>query len=222
MFGTEAQTELGDLKVVATKSGGPMKYIDRSAAGTFRTWRSVRLESVNSSKADVVFAGFCSPGLSKKLGDLKRAFGGARTHREGQPPEIRGKFIRAFSEPFPRSIKQDVSVLREGGEGRHHHLVHPQGAAAARLREVVRRCVGIRNRMGYRKGRPELAADELRDLSFSAATVPEAAGPGLGGVRVDRPHPLGHGSRGNPAEVRGHQRLCRARPILCQLGGLPP
>src|SRR5258707_9906735 len=31
MFGTEAQTELGDLKVVATKSGGRMKYIDRSA-----------------------------------------------------------------------------------------------------------------------------------------------------------------------------------------------
>ncbi len=38
-------------------------------------------------------------------------------------------------------------------------------------------------------------------------------------VRVDRPHPLGHGSRGNPAEVRGHQRLCRARHVLCQLGG---
>jgi len=31
MFGTEAQTELGDLKVVAAKSGGRMKYFDRSA-----------------------------------------------------------------------------------------------------------------------------------------------------------------------------------------------
>jgi hypothetical protein len=40
----------------------------------FGTWRSVRLESVNCSKADVVFAGSCSPGVSKKLGDLKRAF----------------------------------------------------------------------------------------------------------------------------------------------------
>ena len=28
MFGTEAQTELDDLKVVATRSGGRMKYID--------------------------------------------------------------------------------------------------------------------------------------------------------------------------------------------------
>ena len=28
MFGTEAQTELDDLKVVATKSGGRMKFID--------------------------------------------------------------------------------------------------------------------------------------------------------------------------------------------------
>jgi len=28
MFGTEAQTELDNLKVVATKSGGRMKYID--------------------------------------------------------------------------------------------------------------------------------------------------------------------------------------------------
>jgi len=28
MFGTEAQTELDDLKVVAIKSGGQMKYID--------------------------------------------------------------------------------------------------------------------------------------------------------------------------------------------------
>jgi hypothetical protein len=28
MFGTEAQTELDDLKVVASKSGGRMKYID--------------------------------------------------------------------------------------------------------------------------------------------------------------------------------------------------
>jgi len=28
MFGTEAQTELDDLKVVATKSGGRTKYVD--------------------------------------------------------------------------------------------------------------------------------------------------------------------------------------------------
>jgi len=28
MFGTAAQTELDDLKVVATKAGGRMKYVD--------------------------------------------------------------------------------------------------------------------------------------------------------------------------------------------------
>ena len=113
----------------------------------------------------------------------------------------------------------DVSVLRKSGEGRHQHAVHPQGAAAARLREVVRRRVGIRNRVGHRKGGEGLAADELRDLSLGAAGVPRAAGQGLGGVRADRPHPVGHGSRGNPAEVRRHQCLCRDRHVLCQLGG---
>ena len=41
----------------------------------------------------------------------------------------------------------------------------------------------------------------------------------LGGVRADRPHPLGDRSRGNPAEIRRHQRLCRARHVLCELGG---
>ncbi len=41
MFGTEAQTELDDLKVVATKSGGPMKYIERSP------WKAVRLATLN-------------------------------------------------------------------------------------------------------------------------------------------------------------------------------
>ena len=86
----------------------------------------------------------------------------------------------------------DVSVLRKGGEGRHQHALHPQGAAAARLREVVRRRVGIRNRVGHRQGRQGLAADELRDLSLGAAAVPRAAGPGVGGVRADRPHPMGH------------------------------
>jgi hypothetical protein len=34
MFGTEAQTELDDLKVVATKSGGEMKYIARTGEGS--------------------------------------------------------------------------------------------------------------------------------------------------------------------------------------------
>jgi len=39
MFGTEAQTELDDLKVVATKAGGRMKYIDQALlaqSGCFR------------------------------------------------------------------------------------------------------------------------------------------------------------------------------------------
>jgi len=34
MFGTQAQTELDDLKVVATKSGGEMKYIARTGEGS--------------------------------------------------------------------------------------------------------------------------------------------------------------------------------------------
>ena len=54
MFGTEAQTELGDLKVVATKSGGRMKYIDRSAdwheADMPTASRNVRFRG-NSGKA---------------------------------------------------------------------------------------------------------------------------------------------------------------------------
>jgi hypothetical protein len=41
MFGTEAQTELDDLKVVATKSGGRMKYIERIP------WKAVRLATLN-------------------------------------------------------------------------------------------------------------------------------------------------------------------------------
>ena len=63
----------------------------------------------------------------------------------------------------------DVSVLRKGGEGRHHHAVRPQGAAAARLREVIRRRVGICNGVGHRKSCEGLAADEFRDLSLGAA-----------------------------------------------------
>src|SRR5260370_7975713 len=55
--------------------GGAARLPPIPIFGTFRTWRSVRLESVNCSKADVVFAGSCSPGVFKKLGDLKRPFG---------------------------------------------------------------------------------------------------------------------------------------------------
>ena len=69
----------------------------------------------------------------------------------------------------------NVSVLRESGEGRHQHAVHPQGTAAARLREIVRRRLGIRNGMGHWKGREGLAADELRDLSLGATGVPRVA-----------------------------------------------
>ena len=49
--------------------------------------------------------------------------------------------------------------------------------------------------------------------------VSRTAGPGVGGVRADRPHPLGQRSGGDPTEVRRHQRLCRARHGVCQLGG---
>ena len=72
----------------------------------------------------------------------------------------------------------DVSILRQGGEGRHQHAVHPQGTAAARLR-IVRRRMGIRNRLGHRKGSQGLAADELRDLSLGTAGVPRVTGQGV-------------------------------------------
>jgi hypothetical protein len=45
MFGTEAQTELDDLKVVATKSGGRMKYIERIP------WKAVRLPPSTTAPA---------------------------------------------------------------------------------------------------------------------------------------------------------------------------
>jgi len=45
MFRTEAQTELDDLKVVAIKSGGRLKYIDRSP------WKAVRLANLNDCAA---------------------------------------------------------------------------------------------------------------------------------------------------------------------------
>src|SRR5258706_14364989 len=76
-----------------------------SANGTFRTWRDVRLESVNCSKADVVFAGSCSPGISKKLGDLKRAFGRPNPSGRANHSRSGASLSVPFLEPFPRSIK---------------------------------------------------------------------------------------------------------------------
>ena len=78
------------------------------------------------------------------------------------------------------------------------HL-HPQGPAAARLREVVRRRLGIRDRLGYRQGRQGMAADDLRHLPFRIARLPRTARPGLGGVRDDRPHQMGDRSRRDPS-----------------------
>jgi hypothetical protein len=98
------------------------------------------------------------------------------------------------------------------------HAVHPQGAAAARLREIVRRRMGVRNRLGHRQGCQGLAADELRDLSLGAASVPRAARPGLGRVRV-RPAasggpPISRKSRRSSASPTSMPSSAR----LCQLG----
>ena len=98
----------------------------------------------------------------------------------------------------------DVSVLREGGEGGHHHDLHPQGPAAARLRKILRRRVGIRHGLGCRQGSQGLAADDLRHLSFRAAPIPRAARPGLGGVRVHRPYQMGKRSRRASGKIRSH------------------
>ena len=69
MFGTEAQTELGDLKVVATKSGGRMKYIDRSAdwheADMPTVFRNVRYQGQSGKHVLALsFSGF-DPGCAK-------------------------------------------------------------------------------------------------------------------------------------------------------------
>ena len=87
-----------------------------------------------------------------------------------KPEFVEGLHDRRPAQPVEvpvaaRRREADVSVLRQGGEVGHHHDLHPQGAAAARLREGVRRRVGVRDRRGHRQGRQGLAADELRDLS---------------------------------------------------------
>ena len=78
-------------------------------------------------------------------------------------------------------------------------------------REIVRRRLGIRDRLGYRQGRQGLAADDLHHLPLGAAPVPRSARPGVGGVRGLRPHQVGDRPRRDPAKVRGQQRLCRDR-----------
>ena len=61
------------------------------------------------------------------------------------------------------------------GQGRHHDRLHPQGAAARRLREVVAGRLGVRDGLGPRQGGQGLAADQLRHLSLGAAAVHRAA-----------------------------------------------
>src|SRR5260370_29924011 len=63
------------------------------------------LSPLNCSKADVVFAGSCSPGVSKKLGDLKRAFGRPNPSGRANHPRSGASLSVPFLEPFPRSIK---------------------------------------------------------------------------------------------------------------------
>ncbi len=82
---------------------------------------------------------------------------------------------------YDKAVKAGITTL----------CIH-KGSAAARLREILRRRMGVRNGVGHRQGCQRLAADELRHLSLGAASVPRAARPGLDRVRVHGPHPMGH------------------------------
>ena len=86
-------------------------------------------------------------------------------------------------------------VLREGGEVRHTHRLHPQGIAAGGLREVLARDLEARDGVGPGQGREGLAADHVRDLSLGAAPVHRAARSEPRAVREHGPHRLGDRSR---------------------------
>src|SRR5437879_9524915 len=94
-------------------------------------------------------------------------------HDRGPALPVEGRLVLAA-----RRYEADVPVLREDREVRHQHRVHPQGPAAARLREVVAQRLAVRDGGRSRQGRQGLAADQLRDLPLGAPRVPRAAGRG--------------------------------------------
>src|SRR5437762_3370699 len=87
----------------------------------------------------------------------------------------------------PRRREAHVPVLREGREGGHQHHLHPQGAPARGLPEVLGTGVAVQHRVGRGEGGEGLAADELRDLSLRPPDVPGATGRHALGLPADRP-----------------------------------
>ena len=94
-------------------------------------------------------------GAQRHHAQAARLDGGGRQGDRGLQAQFAGRATRSAIRWQPvqvpvaaRRRAADVSVLRQGGEGRHQHAVHPQGTAAARLREVVRRACGNTQPLG--------------------------------------------------------------------------
>ena len=102
-----------------------------------------------------------------------------------------------------------VPLLREGREVRHHDHLHPQGPAAGRLRDVVARRLGVRDRQGRRQGGQGLAEDQLRHVPRGAPCLPGEARRGARRVRADGAHQVGDRPRRDSGQARREERLRR-------------
>ena len=109
-----------------------------------------------------------------------RLDGGSRPRDSRLTSRIRWKGY-TIGDPLSRRSKDPlaarrreagVSVLREGGKSGINNRLHPQGAAAARLRAVLARGVAVRHGLGRAQGLQGQAGVHLRHLPRRAAAVP--------------------------------------------------
>src|SRR5207253_3552448 len=78
----------------------------------------------------------------------------APPHIHSFPTRRSSDLAGAFQIPVAaRRRAGDVSVLRQGGKGGHQYDLHSQGPAAAGLREILRRGLGICYRLDRKSTR---------------------------------------------------------------------
>jgi len=105
--------------------------------------------------------------------------------------------------PGGLTTNSDVSVLRQGGESRDHNAMYPQRSAAARLRKSF---AGVwEYATAWDIGKAAKDWPQMNFVIYHSALRPFLDCPIRPGPnRGPRPYPVGHRSRGNSAEVRGH------------------